>query len=91
MIKIDKPIVEKFLGTTDVNEFISKLKFSRLYYKNTGNIEDTVLILTPIMKEDGEYLNNLIEAQKIGGHPCVATEHKVGRNYAYTFKKIKKS
>ena len=91
MIKIDKPIVEKFLGTTDVKEIISKLKFSRLYYKGTGKLEDMVLILTPTMQEDGKYLNSLIEAQKIGGHPCKTTEHKIGKNYAYTFKEIKKS
>lgn len=53
MLKIDKPIVREFLGVEAVKtEIISKLKCSRLYC-NGNKVEDTILILTPMLREGG--------------------------------------
>ena len=87
MLKIDKKIVEEFLGTTDVKEFISRLKCSR-YYSKGNKVEDGILILTPMLREDGEYLKQLVDAQRMAGHPVKVTEHKRGKNYVYTYEEV---
>ena len=87
MLKVDKKIVEEFLGTTDVQEIISNCKCSRYYFRS-NNIGDGILILTPILQEDGIYLNQLLAAQQMAGHPLKATEHKRGKNYVYTYEEI---
>ena len=86
MIKLDEKIVKNILGTIEVKEIISNLKCCRYYHKGTGKVEDSVLILTPMLQSDGEFLKSLVDAQKIAGHPVEYTERKVGKNYVYTFK-----
>ena len=86
MFKADVKIVKELLGTTDVKEIIP-CKSARYYYKG-HNIGDSVLILTPCLHEDGEYLNNIVSMQKMAGYPVRAIEYKVSRNRAYQFEPI---
>lgn len=88
MLKIDRKIVKEFIGTTNVAEMISPLKCSRMYFKMVGdkiNVDKTILILTPMMKEDNEALNGFIKSFRNSGVKIVPTEHKRGNNFVYTF------
>lgn len=87
MLKIDRPILEEFLGTTVLErEIITKLKCCRLYGRKGDSVNDNIIILTPMLRENGEYIKAIENAQKMAGHPVEITEHKRGNNYVYTFK-----
>ena len=90
-IKKDIPIVEEFLGTTNVTPMVSPLKCCRVYYKDFGCFENglgLLLILTPMLKEDGRYLRDFLETiKKTKGVTLIPTEHKRDKNYVYTFSK----
>jgi hypothetical protein len=88
MLKIDEKIVQEFIGTKDVAEMISPLKHSRMYFKMDGdkiNVDNTILILTPMMKENNEALNGFIKSFRNFGVKITPTEHKRGDNFVYTF------
>lgn len=89
ILKKDEPIVNEFLGTTNVNSFITRFKCARAYSKrNCEEAKDFILILTPMLQEDGKALETFLIAQKISGKPLKATEHKRGNNYVYTFENV---
>ena len=87
ILKIDKPIVNEFLGTEDVIAVISRCKTYRVYAKKGGDVGDFIMVLTPLMAEDGECLKEFLDVQRKFATPLKATEHKRGKNYVYTFEK----
>lgn len=92
MLKVDEPVVREFLGTTEgVIGNISPFKCCRFYLKDGEdmmNPQNYMLILTPTMREDGNVLKNIVDNLAERGYKITATEHKRGKNYAYTFSKI---
>ena len=85
MLKIDEKIVNEFLGTLNVTvDVVSPLKTIRTY----GVGDKVILILTPMMAEDGEFLKQFLASQQLLGYPKKATEYKRGKNYVYTFEPI---
>lgn len=90
ILKIDRPIVREFLGNLHSEDVISattRCKTIRYYAKKGGDIGDFIMILTPLMAEDGKTLNEFLAIQKAFGTPLKSTEHKRGKNYVYTFEK----
>lgn len=88
MLKIDKPIVEEFLGkNVDITlDICSRLKCFRAYGK--GNpVSDIIYVLTPMMAEDDEFLKTSIEFMSLGGHQYEYETHKRGKNTVVTFKR----
>ena len=92
VLKIDKPIVSEFLGTLDDECIISTVscyRTVRAYAKKvSGDLRDFIMILTPVVAEDGELLKDFLNMmQRAFGTPFKSTEHKRGKNYVYTFEK----
>jgi len=90
ILKIDRPIVSEFLGELDSEDVISNVsrcKTYRVYVKKGGDIEDLILVLTPLMVENENPLNEFLNTQRAFGTPLKAIEHKRGKNYVYTFEK----
>lgn len=86
ILKKDIPIVNEFLGTTNVSSFITPFKCLRTYMKlSCQNASDVILILTPTLQEDGYALNRFLIGFKLCGKQWKAIEHKRGKNYVYTF------
>ena len=90
MLKIDKPIIEEFLGKKElITDFVSNIKCVRLY-ANGKNVENMILVLTPMMKEnDDKYIKQFVKVQKLFGMAVKYAEHKRGKNYVYTFESVK--
>lgn len=85
MLKIDKPIIDEFLGKgVELKlDYVSRLKTTRMYAKG-GALTDLILVLTPLMASDETFTNQLLQAQEMAGFPCKATRHKRGRNTVIT-------
>ena len=91
ILKIDRPIINEFLGVLDDEciSIASRCKTVRAYAKKvSGDLRDFIMILTPVVAEDGELLKDFLNMmQRAFGTPFKSTEHKRGKNYVYTFEK----
>ena len=82
MFKIDIPIIEEFLGSTEnVVENISPLKGGR-FYLNT-NTNNAIFVLTPSMFGFKDTLKNLFESS---GHKFEYEAHNRGKNLVLVVK-----
>ena len=95
MIQKDIPIIERFLGTTEVSEMISPLGCCRLYSRHGAydpfDYTAFLLILTPMMHDEETIERTsgfIIGCAATYGIKIKVKEHQVGRNYAYTFEKV---
>ena len=88
MLKIDKPIVDEFLGKdVDITlDVCSKLKCFRAYGKGQP-LSEIIYVLTPMMAEDDEFLKTSVEFMALGGSKYEYKTHKRGKNTVVTFKK----
>lgn len=90
MLKKDKEIVKKYLGSS-LFELISPKK-DRRWYSNTliQGCVNFIVILTKQAKEEGNYINEILSLQKSEGFEMKAIEHRHGDSYVYTFELVNK-
>ncbi len=88
-IKKDIPIVQEFLGTTDVIELVTPFKCCRCYSKKPQNSPcDIVIVLTPTLSEDREVIDNITKIANSSGVSVVCVEHERKSNKVYSFEEV---
>ena len=88
-IKKDIPIVQEFLGTTDVIEQVTPFKCCRCYSKKTqSSLCDIVIVLTPTLSEDKEVIDNITKIANSNGDSVVCVENERKGNKVYSFERV---
>ena len=88
-IKKDIPIVQEFLGTTDVIEQVTPFKCFRCYSKKSqSSLCDIVIVLTPTLSEDKEVIDNITKIANSNGDSVVCVEHERKSNKVYSFERV---
>ena len=88
-IKKDIPIVQEFLGTTDVIELVTPFKCCRCYSKKPQNSPcDIVIVLTPTLSEDREVIDNITKIANSSGVSVVCVEHERKGKYRGNYENI---
>lgn len=88
IVKKDIPLIKEFLKTETPAKFIvSPFKTSRLYC-NGESVKDFILILTPSMADDHEFIKQMILLVKYSfgeDKTYKYTKHQRGKNVVITF------